>query len=360
MLVTRRTSPARRGVVVAKVALLLIPIMGFLALAVDYGYLLKIRTDLQSAADAAALAAARDLVPASGGSVDLGDVRDAARDFARENVAGFSNFSINDTDIQIGRYDPSTIYTQVSLLNSGTFDTVRVTLRRDNVSNSPVRLFFARAIGIPNCEVTASATAVLQRSTGLRAGADVVPFAISKTLWDAHSIGQRFRIYDDRVTDEEDNTIPGNWGTVDIGAENNSTKDISDQIINGLRQKDIEALYEDGRISSAEEINAASTIYLQADPGLSSGMKDAVEAIHGTGRIVPIYDSVTGSGNNAEFRIVGWGGVVIVGSRFDGAKRTHITMRKSTIYDGALVPAGDLSSTNGTIANTFTAPVLVE
>src|SRR4051812_36009508 len=54
---------ARRcGAVVPLVALLLIPLIGMLAFSVDIGYMIVVNTQLQNAADAAALAGAQQLM----------------------------------------------------------------------------------------------------------------------------------------------------------------------------------------------------------------------------------------------------------------------------------------------------------
>src|SRR5947208_13128922 len=52
----------RRGAVAPLVALLLIPLLGMLAFSVDVGYMIVVRTELQNAADAAALAGAQQLM----------------------------------------------------------------------------------------------------------------------------------------------------------------------------------------------------------------------------------------------------------------------------------------------------------
>ena len=56
----RNRKSKRRGAILALVALLMVPLFAMLAFAVDYGYLLKVRTDLQRTADAAALAAVQE------------------------------------------------------------------------------------------------------------------------------------------------------------------------------------------------------------------------------------------------------------------------------------------------------------
>src|SRR5439155_18755865 len=51
----------RRGAIVPLFTILLIPLMGMLAFSIDLGYIALVATDLQTAADAAALAGAEKL-----------------------------------------------------------------------------------------------------------------------------------------------------------------------------------------------------------------------------------------------------------------------------------------------------------
>ena len=57
----RRNSPRRRGAVAVQVSVMLVVLTGFAALTVDVGTLYNTRTDLQLAADSAAMAAASAL-----------------------------------------------------------------------------------------------------------------------------------------------------------------------------------------------------------------------------------------------------------------------------------------------------------
>jgi len=381
-----RRPKSRKGAVVVLVAFLLIPLLAMVAFTVDYGYLLKVRTDLQRTADMASLAAVQSLIPAADGTQDLASVRSVLRSYAASNAGTsyhnlnsgiaisqfdssttFSNtatgFQVLDSDIEIGRYDPATIYSKVSLLNSGTFDTVRVTVRYDGTANSPVRLFFARALGINSAPVTATATAVLQKPRFIEPGADVLPFAMPGDVWNGKNPGDTWSVYGDgKLTDSSGNTIPGNWGTVDIGLTNNSTSDLSDQILNGLRQKDLDALYANGRIAQSTHIDGSVSAWMNGDPGLSSGMKAAVRAVHGMTKMVPIYDTINSPamGANVEFNIIGWGVVEVVDSNWGGEKDTWVNIRKAYMYDGDLRPQPDLSNTTDVITAVYTSPALVE
>ena len=179
----------RRGTVAVLTALLMVPLLAMVAFAVDYGFLLKIRTDLQRAADAAALAAVQDLVPAPNGWQNVEAVRARIREYLVRNFD--PSFTILDSDIEIGRYDPATIYSQVTLLNTGIFDTVRITVRRDAQANQPVSLYFARVLGANHADVSASATAVLQKASLIPPGAKILPFAVSRDEWAAMAPGRR-------------------------------------------------------------------------------------------------------------------------------------------------------------------------
>ncbi len=241
----------RRGSVAVLLCFLLPPLLCLVALAVDYGFLLYIRTELQRTADQAAIAAVRELEPDADGFQDLGRVRATVREFVELNSD--AGFTVLDADIEIGRFDPATIYGDVVIRDNGIFDTVRVSLRRDDLANSSVSLYFARLFGSNTADVSVTATAVLQKAKTLEAGTDILPFAIPMDVWVSKPHNEVWSIYGDwRIEDQFGNEIPGNWGTLDIGNQSNSTSDLVDQINNGLRQQDLDALYNDGRIPIAQ------------------------------------------------------------------------------------------------------------
>src|SRR5262249_35804543 len=76
---------------------------------------------------------------------------------------------------------------------------------------------------------------------------------------------------------------PGNRGTVDIGAPNNSTADIVRQIINGISPADM-AYFPNSKIT----MDGTNHCTLQGDTGISAGFKAALAQIIGQKRIIPI------------------------------------------------------------------------
>ena len=79
-----------------------------------------------------------------------------------------------------------------------------------------------------------------------------------------------------RVKEDGDPTGAGNWGTVDIGASNNSTADLRRQIVEGVSDKDLEPY--DGILALDETTH---TLDLNGDTGVSAGMKDALAKRYG-------------------------------------------------------------------------------
>jgi hypothetical protein len=303
----------------------------------------------------------QDLVPAADGTQDLDAARATIRECLIENLG--PSFVVLDSDIEIGRFDPDTIYSRVTLLNTGIFDAVRITIRRDDQANSPVSLFFARVIGNDSADVTAMATAVLQKGSSLPPGSDILPFAVPQEEWDSKDRYATWSIYaDGKLLDGDDNEVPGNWGTVDIGGENNATSDLVDQIDNGLRQSDLDDLSTDGRIPSADGIKSTESLWANGDPGMSIGIKDAVRNAHTFTRIVPIYDSLNEdpAGGNLEYHIVKWGVVRVIDSKWTGEKKSYVLIEKSCGYDGSLRPHPDLGNTTDIIEGAYTSPTLVE
>lgn len=358
-MVKNRRQPRRKGAVLVLLCFLMVPLLALLAFAVDYGMLLFVRADLQRSADQAALAAVRDLVPDEDGDQDLDQVQETLRDLAKMNLG--DNFVVQNADIEIGRFNPSTIYKSLQLQNNGILNTVRVTVRQDNMANSSVALYFAKVFNRHYADVTATSAAILQPGRYLEPGTAILPIALKKNAWDRLDFGDSVSVYGDgRIEDDYGKNIPGNWGTVDVGASSNSTSDLRNQIENGLRQSDLNALHQQGAISSSAHIDSQTPMTINGDTGFSAGMKHAVSAVQGTIKLIPIYSSTSGHGGGLTFNIIGWGAVEVVDSKFAGGKNSYVNVRKSYMYDSHLTPVDDLSDASQAIEGVYTSPVLAE
>jgi Flp pilus assembly protein TadG len=160
----RQVIRERRGAVAPLTALLLIPLVGMLAFAIDLGYVVQTDMELQNAADAAALAAAEQLPPyyvqyyQSGAdqATVLSGAKTKARSFASKYAsfhrAGNATSVALDTtnDVVFGYQDANTAFTTSP--PSGSFpNTVQVTLRLDGggSTNPKLGLFFGPSAGVP-------------------------------------------------------------------------------------------------------------------------------------------------------------------------------------------------------------------
>ncbi len=349
----------RNGTVAVLLCFLMLPMLALLALSVDYGFLLYVRTDLQRAADQATAAAVRELVPAADGTQDLDQVRETLRNYIAMNLG--DSFTVLDSDIQIGRFNPATIYDSVEILDNGIFDTVSVNLRRNDLANSSVALYFARLFNTNQSDVSVRSIAVMQKARYLGPGSDILPIGVEMGVWNTLNTGDEFSIYGDgRLTDGSGHAIPGNWGTMDIGANPNSNNDLREQINNGLRQSDLDSLHSQGSIPDATHIDSQLPMTVNGDTGFSAGMKSAVDANIGRIKLIPIYGSTSGQGGNLEYGVVGWGAVEIVDTNWNGNKNSRLDVRVTYTYDSDLRPQLDLSDTTSVIRGVYTSPVLVE
>ena len=58
------------------------------------------------------------------------------------------------------------------------------------------------------------------------------------------------------------------------------------------------------------------------DTGISAGVKDELASIIGQTRIIPVFSSVSGNGNNATYVIVRWVGVRVMAVKLTGVYAT--------------------------------------
>ncbi len=181
-----RVGYRRRGATAVMVAVCIPVLIGFAALTIDVGLIYNTKTDLQRAADAAALAAAGRLGDyESGDPLVLG--RDAAMSITSQNAVLNKQVTIEDSDIIFGRavLDPQT--KQFDFVPTNVFpDAAKVTVRKSEGStNGGVTLFFARIFGKDTQDVTAEAIAMLLPRD----------IAVVADLSGSHSYDSRFQNY---------------------------------------------------------------------------------------------------------------------------------------------------------------------
>jgi len=146
------TRPSRRAAVIVLFLFCLIGLLGMMAFAVDVGYIVLVRTQLQAAADSAAMAAAAQL------GTSTGQVVNTAQEYAGFHSVGGKALNLGTNDVEFGLWDATTrTFTPTTQMANA----VRVTTRRDNGSvDGSVPLFFGRVFNRDRANLSASAVAM--------------------------------------------------------------------------------------------------------------------------------------------------------------------------------------------------------
>jgi Flp pilus assembly protein TadG len=147
-----------RGAVLVFAAILMIVLLGIIAFSVDLGYIMLAKTQLQTVADAAALAAA--------GSLGNGnEFIENAQAIGELNHIGKNTVKIQSADVVVGTWDPSQANPSNRFIPLGDqsqpSNAVKVTARADGTTaqTPAVPLFFARVFNKQSANITAEAIA---------------------------------------------------------------------------------------------------------------------------------------------------------------------------------------------------------
>jgi Flp pilus assembly protein TadG len=140
---TQAISRTRRGAAVVTLALSLIFLLAFAALAVDVGLMYTVKADLQKAADAAALAGAQGLP-------DRDDAVEFANEFSDRNIP-YVGAPSTQPAVALGRWDSDLETFTVDALSANAVE-VTLTHRVNNL--------FGRALGVEATSIRATAIAV--------------------------------------------------------------------------------------------------------------------------------------------------------------------------------------------------------
>jgi Flp pilus assembly protein TadG len=272
----RLQNKKRRGAVAVLTAILMVVLLGMVAFAVDVGWMSLSQSELQNAADSAALAGAGQLMSpavqfslpqntaanqASILSAAETSAKTYAKNFASYNRAGgVSSLVLLDSDIEFGLTDSSGNYTKYT--GNPTYansfpNTIKVTLRLDGTSggNGPLGLFFGSVLGTSNVNLTATASATIYAGTvdnfSSTPNAGLLPMTMDVNAWntflatgqssdgaihtDANGLPQ-MQLY------PSPNLAPGNFGMLSLDDSSNDSSSISGWINNGLSASDLATL----------------------------------------------------------------------------------------------------------------------
>jgi Flp pilus assembly protein TadG len=376
------SSRSRRGNVVVLTVFLLIGMVGCLAFALDLGLINTARTELQRSADAAALAATARVLEDqifTLGAITRTDAtthaRAVAEEFAGLNAVTTQSPELAEEDVRVGHYDTSSGTGTVDTNSSLYTNSVRVRVQRTSAQNGRLRLFFARVLGVDQLGLDAEATAAFWAGfRGFQIPEDgsnlgMLPITLDRESYTYALLQQHgednyaYNEVTGEVTPGEDGIpevnlypegtgAPGNRGTVDFGATDNATPDLERQILYGLNANDL--AFHGGSI----ELDEHGELILNGDTGISAALKSPLEAIKGRPRMIPIFDTVSGSGDNAMYTITGFTGIRILNVQLNGAMK-H---KKVIIQPAAMQTRGGIRDQDGSSRTTliFSPVVLVD
>lgn len=295
-----------RGAVAAMTAIFLIVLLAMGAAAIDVGHALVARTELQTAADAGALAGTRALgliyegmTPAAQQSYTLtgGDqatIVAAVQTTAGANMAAGVSIAINPGDIAIGTWNPTT-RTHTPTVNQP--KAVRVTARRDSSANGPISTFLASVIGLTSVNVVAVATADMTAVGQTAPGQLDVPFGISTFYFTQFGCGDAIQFYPNDGTPQACSA----WNTFDQSPANANTLRT---IIDGLRT----GSYQSPGTAPGDTLNFTNGNVASVFPSLINLYNAKKDASGNWDVFVPVYDSPScaASENSGALPIVGY------------------------------------------------------
>ena len=342
---TRRYVVRRRGAAAVFAVFLTSVLVAMLAFSIDIGYLAASKSEIQRTADAAALSGCWQVYDGKVAGMGESDMNTAIDNSASSaalmnsvsNIAPTLQTSGLNKDITSG-FLPS-LSSEATLTSNANqpYLAVHVSVRKTSGLNGQIPFYFARIFGQQGIDISAQATAAMALQVqgfntptgGSSSTLNILPFALDEGTWQGMLNGggtdqYRYSTSTGQISSAGDGIrevnlypqgtgSPGNRGTVDIGGSNNSTADLARQIVYGISSGDLTAL------GKPLTLGSDGTMTLNGDTGISAGVKDELASIIGQTRIIPIFSTVTGNGNNANYRIVRWAGVRILYVKLTGS-----------------------------------------
>jgi hypothetical protein len=292
------TSPRNdeRGQVLVLSVLALTVLLGMTALVLDVGHWFRTQRRLQGTADAAALAGAQALPD------DPGNANSLAL-----NYAGMNGGGVAAADVTISRttQDNDTIFVESHKTEPG---------------------FFSKIFGIDNVDIHARAKAIVGPPAKALHVAPMVVFCDHQLIHNCD--GKSTPTFDVETTLPYDPMgAPGAFGMLNLDGLNGTpgTSDESNWILRG-----------DNKYLGLGNY--------RSDPGakFSSGgqLQDALDARIGTVLLFPVYDTLGGTGQNANYDIIGWIGFHLDSYDIQGNNATLTGYFTEFIAQGILAGRG--------------------
>jgi hypothetical protein len=172
------------GSVAVSVAVVLVVLLGMSAVAIDYGHMTAVQSELKKASEAGALAGARSLAPYVGTPSTPNWI--AGQNKATQTVLlnRANNQALTDCQVQYGYWN----LTSRTLQSAGIIPTasdlpaVQVSIvKAEGQNGGPVQMYFAPIFGMSTKDLSARAVAVISFPKGVGAGA-LKPMVATQTI----------------------------------------------------------------------------------------------------------------------------------------------------------------------------------
>ncbi len=365
----------RRGKILVLTGALMPVLVGGVGLTVDTGLLGAGRAHIRTSSDAGSLAGALQLAAPSRlmGTAIMTDLianaQTAAIARGQSNAVLGQTPTIGSGDVTVGYINPyaqpgDSDYGQfiTDSSRSADFNTVQVLATRSAIPALFGRIFGAgprRVQGISRATVQNVPVAGYDTTKGTPS---LLPIVLDKTTYEAMVNGQTTDEYSyDPVSGNvsygsdgfKESRLypvktgnPGNWGTVKIGVNNNSTSTLGSQIRYGITSIQMQTEFPSGELlDNTDTSSSPPTPYhtFGGNPGISAGIKDDLTSIIGKAVTIPIYDQTGGNGNNAWYRAIEFAGVRILDVNFQGSNK-YVIIQPATVTDPTAIPETDPSN----------------
>jgi Flp pilus assembly protein TadG len=277
---TSRLRSDEHGAVAVIVAVSMVALLGFAALAIDTGALYAERAQLQNGADAAALAVAQDCAAGA-----CGDLQATAQVFANANA--------NDGAATVAVTAPSATAPNTV--------TVQASTRDGATGAGTLALSFAPILGIDSQAVAATATA----SWGSPAsGPAVLPLAFAECAFARAGVqvittgGTSGSSASCPLVNGSGNPLPGGFGWLD-----------------------------DPSGTCRANVDIATNAPMSSDTGASlpSSCEAVLTAALGDTVLLPVFSAATGTGSGGSYTIRGWAAFKLLGWRFPSSSYNNNT-----------------------------------
>jgi hypothetical protein len=303
-LVDRRSTQG--GAIAVLVALLAVVLFAMAAFVVDFGMAYANKRQLQTAADAASLAGAHEILRQSSGNDDCGameshdaEAKEVALDYLKDNRPTTGGRVVEDDVKAQCEGDRLFVYASTEYERS---------------------TFLGGLLGVDKLAVSREARAVVAPTTSV---IGVRPFGVCKDI--ANLIRDEPTVIHEIAFNNDGTSCgkaSGNWGLLYLDEDASGLNDLKPWVEHGYPEH--------------FTIPESGSVVIPGKTGSPSGLP--IDKMLGDDSVIPIYDEITGgSGVNADFHITGFLGITLHDYRNSGS-----TYYFKVQYNG-FAPVGELS-----------------